>query len=260
MHAVSGEKQITELLQFTEVGDICGIGSQNEKKLRAQGMETAYDVLQMNDEWMRKEMTVVGQRLFNELKGISCIPLEETPPVKKNICTSRSFGKLLTEYDDIKIAVANYAAKCAFKLRKQKTCAGAVHVFVQTNSFRRQDPQYCNSLTIPLKTPTNNTQEIMFYALCALKSVFKPGYNYLKAGVIVLNLVPEGQSQQGLFDERNRTIEHEVSHTVDAINKTWGRDMVRFAIMGTNEKWKMNRAFLSQCYTTRLDQVLTVKI
>ena len=260
VHCATTKDAIREMLQHTAIEDVWGIGRQHSARLMHIGVQKAADLLQVPEDWMRSQMSVVGQRLLNELKGISCIPLEETTQAKQNICTSRSFGKLLTELDDIKEAVASHAAKCAAKLRRENTCAGAVHVFVETNRFREKDTQYIGALTIALPVATNNTQEIMFYAIAALNRVFRPGYNYKKAGVIVMSIVPEGEVQQGLFDQRDRTAEKSVTDAIDGINRSWGRELVKYAVQGTGQKWKLRREHLSQCYTTRLDQVKTVRI
>jgi DNA polymerase V len=260
VHAIKTDAGREEVLRFTAIEDVWGIGRQHGKRLTEMSILTAFDLLQLNDEWMRAHMTVMGQRLLNELKGISCIPIEEHPPAKKNICTSRSFGQLLTDIVDIKEAVANFAARCAAKLRKERSCAGAVQVFLHTNVHRQRDRQYSSSLTIPMQVATNNTQEIIFYALCGINKIYKQGYRYVKAGVMVHDIVPEGEVQQGLFDFKDRVKENYLIETVDAVNRSWGRDLVKYAVQGNGEKWKLRRQHLSPCYTTRLDQVLTIKI
>lgn len=260
VHCATTTDDIRQILLATAIDDVWGIGRQHSARLKKMGVNMAADLLRVPEDWMRSNMSVVGQRLLNELKGISCIPLEEAVPAKQNICTSRSFGKLLTDLAHIKEAVASHAAKCAAKLRRENTCAGAVHVFVETNRFREQDAQYTGALTIPLSVATNNTQEIMFYAIAALNRIYRPGYNYKKAGVIVMNIVPEAEVQQGLFDQRDRTGEKTITAAVDGINRSWGRDLVKYAVQGTGEQWKLRREHLSECYTTRLDQVKTVRI
>lgn len=255
VHAVEAPEEIEEVLKFTEISDVWGIGRQHTARLEKEGVHTAFDLLSMNDEWMRKNMTVVGQRLLNELKGQSCIPLEEEPPARKNICCARSFGKLVTHLGELEEAVASYAAVCAEKLRRQRSCARKVYVFVQTNPYRHQDKQYSRALAIPLPVATGNTQEIVRYALDGLKAIYRAGYNYMKAGVMVLDLHPEQEVQQGLFDQRDRASDRRISKALDAINARMGRDTVRFAVQGLKKSWKMRQAYLSPCYTTRLCDV-----
>lgn len=260
VHLVQDDAARKELLNYTGIGDVWGIGRQHEARLKSEGIYTASDLLSMSDDWMRNNLTVIGQRLLNELKGISCVPLEEEVPDKEAICTSRSFGKLLTELNDIKVAVANYASQCALKLRKQKACAGVVQVFVQTNSFRKQDGQYYNAIPITLPVATNNTQEIIFYAMAALNMIFRAGYKYMKAGVIVTKLVAEDKVQQSMFDTRDRFKERFVIESMDTINKSYGYNLVKFAAQCGKTKWQMNRNFLSPCYTTRLAEVRKIYI
>ncbi|MBD0296809.1 MAG: Y-family DNA polymerase [Flavisolibacter sp.] len=260
VHSITTKEEIEQVLKFTAIEEVWNIGAQYAKKLQAVGVNTVFDLLQFSDDWMRHHMTVQGQRLLNELKGISCIPLEEKPAAKKNICTSRSFGVLLTELKDIKEAVANHAARCAEKLRRQQTCAGSVHVFLETNRFREQDQQYYSSLTIPLPVATNNTQEIMLYVFFALNRIYQQGYNYKKVGVIVQDIVPENEVQQGLFDRRPRVKENYVIEAVDRINRSYGKDLVKYAVMGNGRKWKLRQEKLSPCYTTRLSDILTIQI
>lgn len=260
VHLVDTAEKIAEVLRFTDIADVWGVGSERSKKFNALGITKAYDLLGMNDEWMREHMTVTGQRMLNELKGLSCVPLEETPPPKQNICTSKSFGELQTALPVLKEAVATYAANCAFKLRQQHCCAGAVQVFLQTNTFRKEDRQYYNSITIPIPVATSNTQEIMFYALSGLKRIYRKGYNYLKAGVVLMKVVPESEVQQGLYDKRERLKEKYVIDAVDSVNKSFGREMLKWAVQGSGRKWKLKMEHKSPCYTTRLADIKTIQI
>jgi DNA polymerase V len=260
VYLVDTAEKIAEVLRFTDIADVWGVGSERSKKFHALGITKAYDLLGMNDEWMREHMTVTGQRMLNELKGISCVPLEETPPAKQNICTSKSFGELQTALPVLKEAVATYAANCAYKLRQQKCCAGAVQVFLQTNPFRKEDKQYSNSITLPIPVATSNTQEIMFYALAGLARIYRKGYNYLKAGVVLMKVVPEDQVQQGLYDKRERLKEKYVIDAVDSVNKSFGREMLKWAVQGSGRKWKLKMEHKSPCYTTRLADIKTIQI
>lgn len=197
--------------------------------------------------------------MINELKGIPCIPLEEEPPAKKGICTSRSFGTLLTEKSDIAQAVSSYASKCAFKLRKQNSCTALIQVFLETNVFRKKDKQYYRQITIPLLTATNNTAELIFYALKGLHALYKPGYNYHKAGVIVLDIVPDAEVQKSMFDTCDRKRGNRLMKALDTINAMEGKEIVKFAVQGYSKKWQLRTQHLSQCYTTRIEHVLKVK-
>lgn len=259
VHVVASQFEITELLTSTEIGDVWGIGSQHQKKLLLLGIKKASDFVSLNEEWVKKNMTVVGQRMLNELKGIPSLSWENAPPPKKVICTSRSFGQLLTKVEDISQAVANYANKCAQKLRKQKSCAGVIHVFVQTNTHRTQDKQYYRSISIELPVASNSSQEIISYALKGLREIYRLGYNYKKAGVIVMDIVPENQIQFGLFDTFNRNRDKKLMQSYDAINQLFGKDLIRFATQGYSRRWRLKQERLSPCYTTRLSDVYVIK-
>ena len=245
------------LLSATEVGDIWGIGKQYESLLLSKGFTTALDLVnKAPEEWIRKEMSVVGQRLFHELKGINCIPWEETTKVRKNICTSRSFGKLITRKNEVSQAVAKFASSCAEKLRKDSTCARQLHVFLQTNPHRPQDEQYFQSVTLQLDVATNLTTILLKHAMKALDMIFRDGYNYQKAGVMVLDLIPQKEIQLGLFESLNSQRDRKLMEKVDELNKVFGKDVVRFGVQDYGQRWKLKQGNLSSAYTTQLHQII----
>jgi len=249
--------KLTEaMLHFTEVGDIWGIGKQYEVLLKKHGFNTALDfVTKAPEEWVKKEMSVVGQRLWNELKGISCIKWEDKRPAKKNICTSHSFGKLITKKSDIKQAIAKFTALCGEKLRKEKTCAKKIKVEIQTNVHNPHQPQYLQNITLQLQVPSNLTTELMKYSMQAIDMIYQPGYLYQKGFVEVLDTVPEKQIQLGLFDRQKRERDAKLMESVDKVNKAFGKHVVRFAVHDYGKNWHLKRNHLSPCYTTRLDQL-----
>jgi DNA polymerase V len=245
------------LLSATKIGDIWGIGKQYESLLLGKGFVTAQDLVNhAPEEWIRKEMSVVGQRLYHELKGINCIPWEEADRPRKNICTSRSFGKLITRKNEIAQAVAKFTASCGEKLRKDHTCARKLHVFLQTNPHRPQDAQYFQSVTLELEVATNLTTILMKYAMKALDMIFREGYNYQKAGVMVLDLVPQKEVQLGLFETQNADRDKKLMEKVDELNKVYGKDVVRFGVQDYGQNWKLKQGNLSAAFTTRLHQVI----
>ena len=191
------------MLRDTAVCDIWGIGHQHSLLLKKNGIHTAYEFARVPEEWVRVNMSVVGQRLLNELRGIPAIQWEFETPAKKNICTSRSFGYLLTDIAIIKEAICNHAATCALKLRQQKTCCSTVHVFIQTNLHRVGDLQYSRSIDVELETASNDSSVIIKAASKGLDMIFKEGFRYMKCGVIVSELVPENSIQQNMFDNSN---------------------------------------------------------
>ena len=259
VHLAHNNDLINEMLAYTHIGDVWGIGHQYSLFLQKNGIKTALDFINVPEEWVRKEMTVVGQRLFHELKGTSAIEWEEEVKDKKNICTSRSFGNLLSNKDEIKEALVNYAANCALKLRQQKCCCRKVKVYVQTNQHRIEDRQYSGSITIDLNTPSNTTADIIKYASRALDIVFRPYHNYLKCGIEVLDLVSEDCIQTNLFTPAASTRQKDVMKALDKVNKSLGKEVVRMAVQGFDKKYRLKAEYLSPCYTTNIKHILKVK-
>jgi DNA polymerase V len=259
VYALDSEDKRQEILQWCEVGDIWGIGRQYATRLQAMGVMTAYDFTLLPEEWVRKNMTVVGQRMYNELRGIPSIKFEEVALAKKGICTSRSFGTLLTDKEEIKRAVANYASRCALKLRRQQSCTGCIQVFLETNQFRPGDKQYHKQLTMKLPMATSSTNLLISYSMRAIDLLYKPGYNFHKAGVIVTDIVPESSVQRPLWSTENKEKSKAVMTALDGVNAQLGNDTVRFAAQGYSKKWKLRMDYLSKCYTTRLDHVVRIR-
>lgn len=259
VHYLADQVLIDEVLNDTEVGHIWGIGKQYERFLLGHEIKTASDLAKAGDEWVRKNMSVVGQRMVNELRGIPCIKWEDAPPAKKAICNARSFGHLVTNKEHVKEAVSSYASNVALKLRNQKSCAKVIHVFIQTNAFRSEDKQYFRSINMQLPVATNATNEIINFAIKALDIIYSPGYKFLKAGVIVMDIVPEDQIQHGMFDTVDRARNNTLMAAMDKINRALGKDLVRFAIQGYDKKWKLRAEQLSKRYTTNWNELLTIK-
>lgn len=251
---------LDRMLEFTLVGEIWGIGAQYAKLLSLNGFKTARDLLNAPEDWIRDKMSVVGLRLLNELRGQPSIESEYITPAKKNICTSRSFGKLISDYPTISEAVSGYAATCAWKLRQQQSCATAIHVFLETKPHRTQDKQCMCSITLQLEVASNSSNELIRYALKGLEIIYREGFNFMKCGVMVLNLIPEDQLQYGLFDQADREKNKTVMETLDQVNKAFGRDFVRFAAQGFDRKYRLKAQYLSQRYTTNVNELLTIKI
>lgn len=254
------EKETNEMLAATPVENIWGIGHQHAQFLKKYGFHNALQLTKAPEEWIRVHLSVVGQRLHNELKGIPCIAWEESQPVKQNITTSRSFGTLLQDRSIIGEAIANHAATCAQKLRQQETCCKTVHVFISTNLHKPDHPQYMRSIDLSLDTPSNNTPEIIKYAIRGFDIIFKEGYNYLKCGVIVQDFVPETSVQSSMFDAGDRSKNKTIMQSLDSLNKSFGKDMIRFAVQGYERKFRLKSEWLSPKYTTRIEDIIKVKI
>lgn len=250
---------IEEVLKKTEVGDVWGIGGQYARKLKGFGIHTAWDLRNASDGFAKKHLSVVGLRLVKELRGESCLELEMVASPKKNICTSRGFGRPVTQLGELTEATATYAAKCAYKLRKQKSRAGALTVFVMTNPFGT-GPQYHNSRTVQLPVPSNCDLELTHYATLALGTLFREGYTYKKTGVIVSEITSATSTQLYLLDPVDREKRERLMATLDYLSGKMGRDIVKVATQGTDKPWALKSEMRSPCYTTNVREVLTVRI
>ena len=204
-------------------------------------------------------MTVVGERTWLELNGKSCIDLELVQPDKKQICTSRAFGKTQIELEGMKEAVSYYASLCAEKLRAQRSCACSLMVFIHTNNFREDLPQYFRNCVINLPVPTSSSIEICHYAVEALEKIFRKGYAYKKAGVIITEIVSDEGIQTNLFDKIDRDKHNRLMKVIDNLNSGFSKNVLNLASQGTNKYWKLKQELLSPCYTTKLSDVIKIK-
>ncbi|QKG80358.1 Y-family DNA polymerase [Tenuifilum thalassicum] len=260
VYMIATDEQRVEALKNYEIGEVWGIGRQYSKFLMRYGVNTAYDFTKMPAGWVRRHMSVVGLRTQKELLGIPCIDLEHTAPPKKAIATTRSFGEMQTDLGYLKEAVASFAANCAHKLRKQKSVAQIVMVFAHTNYFRDDLPQYSASKTITLPVPTSSSIELAHYAIEALKRIYKPGYSYKKAGVIVSGISTNQHIQTSLFDTIDREKHNRLMAAMDKINDKYGRGTVKIAAQGAGRKWKLRQEKVSPKYTTSWSDIITIKV
>lgn len=255
----SNEMRI-EVLKNFNIGKVWGIGRKHKKMLRDNNIFTAYDLTQMSAAWVKENMSVVGLRTQKELLGEPCITLEKNPPSKQHFCVARSFGEMQTEYSVVAEAVANYASRCAGKLRAQHTCANLITVFIETNPYRLDIEQYKKSTTLQFNVATNNTIEIVNRALLALNQIFEKKITYKKVGVIVSAIVPETAIQHNLFDTTDRTKANSAMKALDAMNNRYGKDTVKVAAQGYERRWKLKQEKLSPNYTTRWEDIIEVKV
>jgi len=246
-------------LELTEVGDIWGVGRRHEKRLQQYNIKTALDLVSMPQAWIREQLTVVGERMWKELRGIPCIELAMEEPPKKTICTSRAFGEMVSDEEGLREAVANFAALCASKLRKQRSCATHVMVFIHTNNFREDLPQYAQNVIVRLPVPTNFTPEIVTHALAGLRSIYRPGYQFKKAGVIIMGITPDTAVQQNLFDNYDRDKHKKIMPIVDRLNSGFNRNLLVLGCQVGKQSWKMKQFHRSPCYSTRVNDFIHVK-
>ncbi len=246
-------------LEATAVEDIWGIGRQYAAFLYQSGIENGWQLRQAKEHWVKQHMSVVGQRLHMELRGISCLPLEMLNPPKKMIGASRSFLKPLTTQDALREAVATYVTRIGEKLRKQRSCAQLLTVFIRTNRFSKHAPQYGNARTVQMPVPTDNTPEMIAYAVQALQMIYRDGFAYKRAGVMAGGLVPAYDCQQHLFDEVDRKKAIRAMQAMDEINGKMGRFKVRSAAMGFSAQGETRQQKLSPNYTSNWAEILEVR-
>lgn len=259
VHWLGNAGLVAHALHATPVGDVWGIGPQHAKLLVRHGVETAADFISLPDDWVRRQLSVVGLRVLTELRGTPAIAWELEPARKKNICTSRSFGKLIESKELLAEAIANFAASCAGKLRAEGSCAKSVNTFINTNPFRTADRQHAGSITLEMDVATSDSAEIVRYALKGLDIIYRDGFKFMKAGVVVADIVPEDVVQGSLFDEVDRQRSKRLMHTLDSVNRSMGRDVVRLAVQGFEKRYRLRQEHLSQRYTTNIHEVLHVK-
>ena len=266
----SDEKRI-KALKLYPIDEVWGIGRRYAARLEALGVKTAYDFAEHNQSWVRATFNnIVIERTWRELNGEDCVPNEEMAK-KKSICTSRSFNGMITDLDGLRTHVSNYAARCAEKLRQQGTVASIVGVFLNTNAFREDLPQYWNFQEMRLITPSSSTITIVKAANEVLQKLYRQGYHYKKAGVIVMGIGPNSPIQQDLFDTNAEQFEKmkRLDAVIDRINKVNGTETI---VLGSqqytqkNGKGKANvfanaikHDFKSKNPTTRWSDIIVLK-
>ena len=227
----------TAVLNETPVGDVWGVGPAYSKLLKGAGLETARQLRDADRRWVRQRMTVVGARIVEELRGVSCLPLEKCPQGRKSVARSRSFGERVESPDGLREAVAVYMTKAAERLRRSRLAAGVVTVFINTSRF---DPgaQYSNSATFELAYSTDSTDELLAWALKGLEQIYRPGYRYKKAGMMLNRLSPAEQLSMRLFGDERFEKSRRVMKAVDEINARHGRSTIRFGAAPAKGRWE----------------------
>jgi DNA polymerase V len=253
------EKEIVRFLAEFDVSDIWGIGRQYSGLLRKHGINTALKLIEKNDTWIKKKLTIAGLKMIYELRGKECLNLETDIPPKKTICSSRSFGKLITEKNELMQAISQYASRAAQKLREQRCSASALTLFIATNPFK-DGPQYSNAATAVFNTAENYTPAFIKAAGSLLNRIYKPGYKYKKAGIILADIIPDSSKQYDLFSSYDNIEKQEkISRVMDSINARYGRNTINICTGGFNNDWEMRREYLSPAYTTDFKQLKVIK-
>ena len=259
VYVLNRKKQTTDILKSIPVSKVWGIGSKYTKMLNSYGVESAYDFVMLDEDWVLNKMTIVGLKIQHELKGNPCISIDTNPSSKKNICTSRSFGISVTQFRPLKESISAHAARCAEKLRLEKGCARYVSVILKTNPFSVSDEYYYGYKSTNFDVPTNDTFDIVNAAETLMKSIYKEGLVYKKSGVIVGDIIPQSRIQLNIFDiDQKRARRKNLNSTVDFINQAMGRSTIHIGSQGINRRWQLKQERLSPCYTTKWDDLLKI--
>ena len=266
----SDEKRI-KALKLYPIDEVWGIGRRYAARLEALGVKTAYDFAEHSQTWVKATFNnIVIERTWRELNGEDCVPNEEMAK-KKSICTSRSFNGMITDLDGLRTHVSNYAARCAEKLRQQGTVASIVGVFLNTNAFREDLPQYWNFQEMRLTTPSSSTVTIVKAANEVLQKLYRQGYHYKKAGVIVMGIGPNSPIQPDLFDYNAEQFEKmkRLDAVIDRINKVNGTETIVLGSQQYTQKDGKGKAnvfanaikhdFKSKNPTTRWSDIIVLK-
>ena len=250
------KEELYQWMAETPVGEVWGVGRQIAKRLQAIKIQTVFDLLQASPQLICQQFGVVMERLCYELRGVSCLPLEEVTPAKQQIVSSRSFGQLVTSLAALTESVATHTARGAEKLRGQHSVTGALTIFIQTNPFKQNEPQHHQSILVPLSDPTDNTLTLTTAAIAGLKQIYQSGFRYKKAGVIFSLLADKPTVQQSLFDDIEvKGKSAGLMKALDSINSRFGNTVIRSAATGTAQAWQMRSDKRSPNYTTRWDEL-----
>ena len=254
---LKGDEKIEEALNRIEIGDVWGIGRRLSKFLRNYEVRTAKQFAFLDRRWIRKNMGVVGEKIQLELCGVSCLDLELLPSPKKSCCVSRSFSRPIEKIEELQESIANYGSRVAEKIREEGLIAQSMSIFVLTNHFNKKEKQYSSSIKLQLDYPTSDSKLIVKRAVEGIKRIYKEGYRYKKAGIILYEL-HSSSSVRGLLDyDKPRT--DSLMRSLDEINYRYGSATLRLAAEGIRRSWHMQRKKVSPCYTTSFDQLMIVK-
>ena len=251
------------VLAATPVQEVWGIGRRIAEQLNAGGVMTALDLIRIDAATIRAKFSVVVERTVRELQGTACIDMDDAPAPKKEIACTRSFGHPVTALSDLNEAVTHFASRAAEKLRKQSSTAQQLMCFIRTSPFR-QDAQYSRSVCMPLRRPTADTAILVTAALSGLKGIYRPGFNYAKAGVMLMDLQADTVHQRELaFDEQEEIRDRSpLMATLDGLNQRFGRGTVLMAsagLAGERRAWVMKQERRTPAYTTCWDDMAIAK-
>lgn len=249
---------ITNLFEAYPVNEVWGVGNRLKKSLEAHGIKTVLDLAMADPKLIRTHFNVVLEKTVRELWGEPCLSLEEVAPDKQQIMASRSFGQTTTNPKDLAAAIANHVSRAAEKLRAQNSQCQYVYVMLRTNPFREKDPQYRRSTIVPLAVPSSDTRVLLKAAMVGLNEIFKSGYRYHKAGIMLSGISQVGVQQADLFTEIRDEKSDRLMSTIDQINQRFGRGTLHVASTDLTSQWKMRQDLRSPSYTTNWKELPVV--
>jgi DNA polymerase V len=247
-----------EILRDLPLEEIWGISTRWGRRLRRIGIDTAYDLTQANARHVRKTISIVGERIHHELNGTSCIGIEEVKN-KKNIISSKSFGRKVTMVGELEEAVSNYVARACEKLRAQGSRAQGLYVFLRTSPFVDPEKRYSNGMSTFFTIPTSNTAKIVKEAKYLTRKLFVYGYEYQKIGVMLLDITGAENEQYSFYEYENYDQSDRVMEVLDSVNSKYGSSTLTFGAQGIKKDWKMKSERKSAAYTTNMLQIPVVK-
>ena len=257
-YSINNNEKRIKALKNISAGDIWGIGFQNEKKLLKVNVKSGMDFVNLPDQWVKKNMSIIGLKLKKELEGIPTLNIEEGKIDKKSIATTRSFESEISSLTDLIERITTFSVVASKKLRRQNSECNMISVFIRSNPFKQTDDKYHFSLTGSLPFSTNSSIEISKFAVKLLTKIYSKNKSYKKAGIILMGLSPQSSHQFSLFDQ-NIDKQKKLMRSIDNIDNKYGLYKVRLASQDQKRIWKMKRQKLSRNYTTEIDEVLIVK-
>ena len=253
-----GIENIDPILEKIDINDIWGVGKQLTKFYQKHGIYNAKQLKNKSNTWIKKSSNVLSSRTAMELRGISCIGLETTTSKRKSCVVSRSFGKRIESFQELKEVVASYCLNASEKIRSESLVAKAITIFVRTSPFQRNFGYYSNSKTIDFAIATNNSIEIVKNAISVLESIYKNGYRYQKAGIILTGL-SNAKDKSNLFSSQKDERINSLMRSIDNTNYRYGRSTLSLASAGIHKKWNMRREHSSKIDTADFYCIPTIK-
>ncbi|MBI5890994.1 MAG: Y-family DNA polymerase [Nitrosomonadales bacterium] len=250
------EKELNDLFAAIDVGEVWGVGRRSTGRLNEMGIRSVLDLKRTPAKRLREKFSVVQERIVAELNGVACLELDDVVPDKQQIICSRSFGVPTSLLADLEEAVVAYATRAAEKLRQQHSLASGIQVYIRTNPHKERDPQYRQAALMPLPEPTGDTRLLCHAALHGLRRIYRAGYVYQKAGVMLTGIIPASARPQTLFDDAEaQEKSHVLMRTLDRINRSMGSGTIKLLGEGTHKAWAMRRENRSKRYTTEWSEL-----